>query len=85
MLSADYMMLSENMHQYHTRYIRDSYISRHPRHGSPVSYSGASTIIIYIIRICGLYSKVSMPVNIDIEFYGPQFLIPYIMIVEAPL
>jgi hypothetical protein len=26
-----------------------------------------------------------MLVSIDIVFYGPQFLIPYIMIVEAPL
>jgi hypothetical protein len=28
---------------------------------------------------------VSMLVSIDIVFYGPQILIPYIMIVEAPL
>jgi hypothetical protein len=52
----------------------------------PVSYSGASTIIIYIIRICGLFSNVSMLVSIDIVFYVPQILIPYIIIVvEAPL
>jgi hypothetical protein len=31
------------------------------------------------------FSNVSKVVNIDIVFYGPQILIPYIMIVEAPL
>jgi hypothetical protein len=41
--------------------------------------------IIYIIRICGLFDNVSMLVSIDIVFYGPQILILYIMIVEAPL
>jgi hypothetical protein len=46
----------------------------------PVSYSGASTtIIIYVIRISGLFSNMSMLVSIDIIFYGPQILIPYIM------
>jgi hypothetical protein len=38
-----------------------------------------------VIGICGLFSNVSMLVSIDIAFYGPQILIPYIMIVEAPL
>jgi hypothetical protein len=36
-----------------------------------------STIIIYVIRICGLCSNVSMLVIIDTVFYGPQILIPF--------
>jgi hypothetical protein len=45
--------------------------------------SGASTIIIYAIRICGLFSKVSMLVSIEIVFYVPQILIPFIIIVRG--
>jgi hypothetical protein len=53
------------------------YISRHPRHGPPVSYCTVAPII-YVIRICGLYSNVYMLVSIDVVFYGPQILIPYL-------
>jgi hypothetical protein len=38
---------------------------------------GASTIIIYVIRICGLFSNVSMSASIDIVFYGPQIRMTY--------
>jgi hypothetical protein len=44
-----------------------------------------TTIIIYVIRICGLKNNLSMLVRIDIVFYRPQNRTPYIMmIVEAP-
>jgi hypothetical protein len=38
-----------------------------------VSYSGASTIIIYVIRVCGLFSNVSMLVSIGIVFMDHRF------------
>jgi hypothetical protein len=53
--------------------------------GPSVSYSGASTTIIYVTRICCLFCNQSMLISIDIIFYGPQIRVTYIMIVEAPL
>jgi hypothetical protein len=53
------------------------FFSNSARHGPSVSYSGASTIIICVTGICGIFCNVSMLISIDIIFYGPQIPITY--------